>query len=119
MGDMGCGYGSKWQLHNFLTGRKEVLNNAIKEQTAIKGAIKWLGHKNDAEYIGIGFPCLQDRSDFASIESKWKQFWPQRAMSWDGIFTCDGEIVMVEAKAHTNELSESGTRSGKSGSDEG
>lgn len=125
MAEIGYCYGSEWQLMRFLGHHRKSLDCAIKNALGVEDASKILWedypfesgrNSGDGEHIGIELPCLQERGDFSEIKNKWKDFWPQSgsAMNWDGVFTCDGEIVLVESKAHVDELDSKCKAEGKS-----
>ena len=118
MAEMGLGYGSEFQLLRFLGHHRKELNEKIKESTRLKGDLYWLDFpKNtvplslDGEFEGINF--LKEyisKSDYDNLSVKWRNYWSMkgRQPSWDGIIlhknNSETEWVIVEAKAHINEL---------------
>lgn len=125
MADIGYCYGSEWQLLRFLGHHRGYLCRIIQEGTSFKDDIVWADYpldekrkSQDGEWKGAYIPTLMARGDWGEIERKWKEFWPctnsqQGQPSWDGVFTCGEEIVIVEAKAHTEELKSNGTGAGE------
>ena len=132
MGKLGYGYGSEWQLLFYLGRHRDELNHAIIEAIlAYSGSysdndtysvsttypshisIYWL----DYPWTGNSTRFQQTRewkniefTNKLSISNEWANFWPSKGNSqnWDavGIIELNGayEWLLIEAKAHTNEL---------------
>jgi hypothetical protein len=114
VGKIGDGYGSEWHLLRFLGRHREELNRRVIESVGCD-RIEWLdfgfdarGNEGDSELRGIDFlnPGL-------ALQRAWSDFWPQsgNVHNWDAIakITCSGsdEWLLVEAKAHTGEVTSS------------
>ena len=114
MSKMGYGYGSQWHLLRHLGYHREALDQAVRQAT--RGSIfRWLdfafsptGKSPDAEWQGLHF--LPKHSP---VRRSWPQFWPQtgNVPNWDAVcqLEFDGrrEWLLVEAKAHVEELTTS------------
>ena len=113
MGKLVAGYGSEWHLLRFLGRHRDCLDAAILKETG-GTAVNWLDFpfsrkvgNPDLEWTGIGF--IQDRQ----ILSDWVKFWPTSgtAQNWDAVGTQrldkSKEWLLVEAKAHLEEISSS------------
>lgn len=133
MAQIGYGYGSEWQLLRFLGHHRDALNNAITEQTGIKGHFHWLDFgfadrrksiSGDEERKGISFLKdieFIDNTLYQEIETEYKSYkignidnW----QSWDAILVVDKAIYLIEAKAHAAELSSGKKIHGGDSSDE-
>lgn len=124
MAQIGYGYGSEWQLLRFLGHHRDALNNAISEQTGIKGDFHWLDFgfadwtksiSGDEEIKGISFlkELIKNDALYQKIETEYKSYeignidnW----QSWDAILVVNNkvnnkDIYLIEAKAHIRELS--------------
>ena len=128
MAQIGYGYGSEWQLLRFLGHHRDALNNAISEQTGIKGDFHWLdfGFANwtksisgDKEIKGISFlkELIKNDALYQKIKTEYKSYgignianW----QSWDAILVVDKDIYLIEAKAHKAELVSDKENGGKS-----
>ena len=110
MGKMGIGYGSEFHLLRYLGYHRHELNRAIEQKTG--GRVSdWLDfafgcEKNlDSEWKGMDF--LGSTSD---AKSAWENFWPQtgNVPNWDAVGLLElnsrAEYLLVEAKAHVEEL---------------
>lgn len=118
MAQIGYGYGSEWQLLRFLGHHRDALNNAISEQTGIKGDFHWLDFgfadwtksiSGDEEIKGISFlkELIKNDALYQKIETEYKSYeignidnW----QNWDAILVVDKDIYLIEAKAHKAEL---------------
>lgn len=129
MAQIGYGYGSEWQLLRFLGHHRESLNKAISKQTGIEGDFHWLDFgfgdrsksiSGDKEIKGISFLKeleFIDNALYQEIETEYKSYnigkintW----QSWDAILVVNKAIYLIEAKAHTAELSSGEDNGGKS-----
>lgn len=129
MAQIGYGYGSEWQLLRFLGHHRNALNNAISEQTGIKGDFHWLDFgfadrrkiiSGDKEIKGISFLKeleFIDEKIYNEIDTEYKNSkignitnW----QSWDAILIVNKDIYLIEAKAHTAELLSDNDNGGKS-----
>ena len=111
MAEIGCGYGSEFQLMRFLGHHRHNLNRMIKDATGESGDIQWLDFPYDDNRISgdgewKGIECFNSQEvNYSRIENEWKKFWPQTgtAMNWDGIFKIGDTWFFVEAKVHRGE----------------
>lgn len=111
MAEIGYGYGSEFQLLRFLGHHRNELNEYIKNALNTDSEIEWLDFpydskklSGDGEYVGINFlPLHSEKSD---IEAKWNKFWPSKnnAQHWDAVAKVNNTWILVEAKAHAEEM---------------
>lgn len=107
-------YGSAWHLLRFLGYHRELLNGKVCGAAGIS-AIKWLDfgferENGDSELSGMDF-LLNGNSHEAKALEAWKDCWPQSGTRhhWDAVgkvlaFDGSTEWILVEAKAHVQEL---------------
>jgi len=110
VGKMGNGYGSEFHLLRYLGYHRHKLNETVEKETGGR-VIEWLDFafgregKPDREWKGLDF--LEPRSD---IKTDWTRFWPQTGNppNWDAVGRLESnsktEYLLVEAKAHVEEL---------------
>lgn len=119
MGQMGFGYGSEWHLLRFLGRHRDALNRAIAQATnGLVEVRQWVDfHCSDSpphDEERKGFDFLADED----LRSKWQTFWPQTGepINWDAVAEYEEDGVtawlLVEAKAHVEELKGSPTGAG-------
>lgn len=105
-------YGSEYHLLRYLGRHRKKLNDVILSSIGRGTGIDWLdfpferdGTGRDAEWKGLDF--LSDGED---IQRQWIDFWPQGKgiQNWDAVGEIEGlpdrEWLLVEAKAHTEEI---------------
>ena len=124
MAQIGHGYGSEYHLLRFMGHHRDLLEKLISEKIG-EGTFHWLDfgfEKNpmssisgDMELKGLGFLEKTNPEVYLKVNNEFKQALPIRCadtwQNWDAVFTHNGTIYLVEAKAHTSEL--------KSGKDNG
>lgn len=115
MSRIGYGYGSEWHLLRFLGYHRDALNKAVRDAIRVS-SVEWLdaplklgvardNRFPDAEWRGVDFLPID-----AEIHNCWRSFWPQtgNVPCWDGVgrvkIERETEWLLVEAKAHTEEL---------------
>lgn len=108
-------YGSAWHLLRMLGYHREYLKQKIKSRLELKD-IEWLDFDfkgkrgRDFELTGLDFLKNGNDNENNALEA-WSDFWPQQGTphSWDAIAKLimpdgGGEWLLVEAKAHIDEL---------------
>lgn len=114
MAEMGNGYGSECHLLRWMGRHREAFDRVILEKIGENhSSIKWLDFKfnpnatwPDAELKGLEFLIPDD-----SLESQWRKFWPTQGNvpNWDAVGWLTDmygkkELLLVEAKAHVEEI---------------
>ena len=113
MGKMALGYGSEFHLLRWIGRHRNEFDSRIKSLLNIDN-VCWLDFEfasgkaiPDKEIIGLNF---LDKEKNKSAISLWKEEWPQtgNSMNWDlvGFSENNNEKtwILIEAKAHLNEL---------------
>ena len=99
--------GSLRWIQTLVGKHPAVLTSAIRSRGGLSGSwsVDWLSPREaddwaeyrDADFLSLlGLSCLND--DLAA-------YWPSRGPQWDALgLSSEGEVVLVEAKSHLNEL---------------
>jgi hypothetical protein len=110
MGKMGSGYGSEFHLLRYLGYHRHKLNREMEQEIGGR-VIEWLDfefggeRKLDREWKGVDFV-----GSAVGVKSAWLEFWPQsgNVPNWDAVGRLESEsgveYLLVEAKAHVEEL---------------
>jgi hypothetical protein len=105
--------GSLRWIQRAINQSSEVLDAPILECLTGAHAIAWrspLEADGFAEYRDDDFLGLVG---LESLSGKLRNFWPQRGPQWDALGVSDmGHVLLVEAKAHIDELCSPGTDAG-------
>ena len=114
MAQIGYGYGSEYQLLRFLGHHRRKLEELISEQIG-KGTFEWedfefANPKNviseDKELTGLDFLKVLYPTQYEKVEAEYKTYIKKKDwQNWDAVFTHNGILYLVEAKAHISELS--------------
>ena len=114
MAQIGYGYGSEYQLLRFLGHHRHELEKKITEQIG-QGTFDWVDFEyanpkksisGDKEITGLGFLEILYPNQYQKIEADYKTFIKKSDwQNWDAVFTLNGILYLVEAKAHISELS--------------
>ena len=103
IGGMGLGYGSKYQLLRMLGWHRNDFNKRILDSVGLSGDINWIdfGYNGSQDKEPLNFDFIPE------ISKKWKEFWAcgNTGINWDAVgITGDDTYILVEAKAHIDEL---------------
>ncbi|WP_159085973.1 hypothetical protein [Flavobacterium faecale] len=114
---MALGYGSEFHLLRWTGRHRNEFDKRVKELLHIDN-ISWVDFDfdkgkdiPDKELVGLSF--LENEPNYQELLSNWKKEWPQKgnSMNWDLIgYTIQNGIktwILIEAKAHLGELSQS------------
>ena len=119
MAQIGYCYGSEYHLMRFLGRHRDLLEERIKKTINESGSIHWLDFEfddplsslsGDKELKGLSFLEKLDipEDKVRSVISDYHDYSINkidRWQNWDAIFTLNDTLYLVEAKAHTSELS--------------
>lgn len=124
---IGYGYGSEFQLMRFLGHHRDHLESEISKFINETGQFHWFDFdfaspKNsisgDQELLALSFLDPNNEKHKAALDDyhsydindidKWQ--------NWDAVFSLNGTIYLVEAKAYAKEIGDDKTHGGKSGS---
>lgn len=122
MSEIGYGYGSEWHLLRYLGYHRQELNRAIERVTGGQ-VLDWLDFRfnRNKKFLDVEWQGLDFLSDAQSVKAAWRSFWPQsgNVQNWDAVRWLrigeHRELLLVEAKAHINELRSSCTASERGG----
>ncbi len=101
------GKGSLKWIQRAVDAEPALLNEAIREAIGEEPdwTVEWVSprkHDQYAEYRDAGFLLQLDRRDLVPAL---KAFWPPGGPQWDALGKgSNGEVILVEAKAHFGEL---------------
>ena len=116
MAQIGYGYGSEYQLMRFLGHHRNQFEKIISE-TIGQGEFHWEDFEyanpkevisGDKELMGLSFLERLFPEQYPAIKNEYEGFGINRRDSWqnwDAVFTHNGTLYLVEAKAHISELS--------------
>lgn len=116
MAQIGFGYGSEFQLLRFL-GHHRLEFESIIAGVIGPGVFNWedFDYANpktvisgDKELMGLSFLERLYPVQYPAVKAeyeKYKIYHRNAWQNWDAIFTHNGTLYLVEAKAHTSELS--------------
>ena len=107
-GKLALGYGSKYNLLRMLGWHRNELNTIVGDAIECNpDHIKWLdfgysGQFDDKEPMNFSF-INQD------FNNEWLEYWQggsrnDTGLNWDAIGKCDDTYILIEAKAHIEEL---------------
>jgi hypothetical protein len=103
----------KW-IQRLVNGNSALLDVAILPRLNGATAIRWvspLASDDHAEYRDADF---LKRLALPHLVPALRGFWPERGPQWDALGRSDkGDVLLVEAKAHIDELCSPGTGAGE------
>lgn len=104
-GQMGFGYGSKYQLLRMLGWHRNDFNKAIASTACVDENINWL----DFDFNGPEDKELLNFDFIKDLKKEWRNYWAcgkgQTGLNWDAVgIASNGTIILVEAKANLDEL---------------
>ncbi len=114
MAKMGNGYGSECHLLRWIGRHRDAFDRKILKTIGENySVIQWLDFKFDlkATWADAELKGLEFLTHNNSLQSEWRNFWPTKGgvQNWDAIgwlINQQGqqEILLVEAKAHVEEI---------------
>jgi len=114
MAEIGNGYGSECHLLRWMGRHRNALDRAIlREIGGDYSSISWLDFNFDskASWPDAELKGLEFLKDNEFLQSEWKKFWPTQGgvPNWDAVgwlidMSGKREVLLVEAKAHAEEL---------------
>lgn len=114
MAQIGYGYGSEYQLLRFLGHHRHELERKISEQIG-QGSFDWEDFEyanpkivisGDKEITGLEFLKRLYPNQYQEVEAEYKAYIKKADWQyWDAVFSHNGTLYLVEAKAHISELS--------------
>jgi hypothetical protein len=103
----------KWIQHAINDARKPF-DRIVLNQLPEAEAIEWRSPLASDKYAEYRDSTFLDRIGHPELSEALANFWPSRGPQWDALGrTKQGEILLVEAKAHIDEMFSSGTQAGQ------
>lgn len=103
----------KW-IQRCVNNHPESLDMAIRQQIPGMGSIIWKSPLKADDYCEYRDEDFLKIIGLKSLSAKLREFWPQRGPQWDALGVSDkGAVLLVEAKAHIDELCSPGTSAGR------
>ena len=117
MAQIGYGYGSEFQLLRFMGRHRKKLEEIISNSIGETGVFDWKDFEYSSHYVNIacdselkGLSFLKGHPRYKNVFEDYKHYIPQNKwyswQNWDAVFTLNGVIYLVEAKAYVNEMSD-------------
>lgn len=117
MAQIGYGYGSEFQLLRFMGRHRKKLEEIISKTIGETGVFDWKDFEYSSHNVNIacdselkGLSFLKDNSHYKNVFEDYKHYIPKNKwyswQNWDAIFTLNGVIYLVEAKAYVDEMSD-------------
>jgi len=116
MSEIGYGYGSEWHLLRYLGYHRGALDAAVKCLMGDVREIEWFDFRFDPtrKYLDAELKGVEFLMDDESAKQTWPDFWPTSGNppNWDAVglltlTTNNLAWLLVEAKAHLNEIDSS------------
>src|SRR3974377_1571035 len=105
--------GSQKWLQRAVNQKPEVLNSLILPKMNGAASLSWRSPLVDDEYAEYRDSGLLKQIGTVQLTRELGKFWPDRGPQWDGLATSDqDDVLLVEAKAHIEELCSSGAGAG-------
>lgn len=100
----------KW-IQRLVNKYPRLLDSASPAVSAL-GGIEWVSPLEADDYSEYRDECFLERLKISLPNRRLANFWPARGPQWDALGrTTSGGVVLVEGKAHTNEIESPGTQS--------
>ena len=117
MAQIGYGYGSEFQLLRFMGRHRKKLEEIIVKSIGEDGEFDWMDFEYSSPFVNIacdseikGLSFIKDNPNYQKVVEEYKNYIPQNKwyswQNWDAIFTLNGVIYLVEAKAYVDEMSD-------------
>lgn len=85
--------------------QSESFARRFREASGVDGDITWRSPVSDDEFSEYYDEAFLERIGCESLSDELKAFWPASGPRWDGLATTStGQVIIVEAKAHLDEV---------------
>lgn len=124
MAQIGYGYGSEFHLLRFMGRHRKKLEEIISKEINESGIFDWKDFEysspnvnitGDSELKGLSF--LKDNPNYNEVYAEYSKYGINNKdnwQNWDAVFTLNGVIYLVEAKAHAGEITGNNVNGGQS-----
>jgi len=100
----------KW-IQRAVNERPDVIDSLILPSIAGATRIEWLSPLSSDEFAEYRDHAFLERIGHLELADALADFWPTRGPQWDALGRTDtGEVILVEAKAHIDEMFSSGSQ---------
>ncbi|HEX4081307.1 MAG TPA: hypothetical protein VHX61_20785 [Rhizomicrobium sp.] len=104
----------KW-IQKAVNACPELLDKSVLQRIDLAKSITWLSPLAVDEFAEYRDDAFLDRIQCAQLNSALGEFWPARGPQWDALGRSDkGDVLLVEAKAHIDELCSPPTQASES-----
>jgi len=103
----------KW-IQRLVNGAPALLDGAILPRLCGATSIRWVSPLANDDYAEYRDADFLKRVALAHLAPALRDFWPERGPQWDALGLSDkGDVLLIEAKAHIDELCSPGTTAGE------
>lgn len=114
MAQIGHGYGSEFQLLRFMGRHRKKLEEIISNSIGKTGVFDWKDFEYSSHDVNIacdselkGLSFLKGHPKYGEVYEDYSNYKINNQdtwQNWDAVFTLNGVIYLVEAKAYANEI---------------
>jgi hypothetical protein len=102
----------KW-IQRAINHRPTTLNPHLLACIPAASTLDWLSPLEDDEHSEYRDRCFLERIGHPELSDALRAFWPSRGPQWDALARTDkNEVILVEAKAHLDEIASEGMKAG-------
>lgn len=102
----------KWIQHA-INKRRDAFDELIGAEIPTAKNIRWLSPLADDEFAEYRDTAFLNRIEQPQLAPALSKTWPPRGPQWDALgLAGNGEVLLVEAKAHIDEMLSGGTQAG-------
>src|SRR5690242_780967 len=95
----------KWIQKAVNSPEPRLLDSLILPHINGASKLRWCSPLASDEFSEYRDDAFLDRIGIGHLAVSLRKFWPSRGPQWDGLALSDaGDVLLVEAKAHINEL---------------
>lgn len=102
----------KW-MQRAVNEARESFDRMVLTQLPDANTIEWLSPLANDEYAEYRDAAFLNRIGHPELSEALATFWPARGPQWDALGRAGRDILLVEAKAHIDEMFSSGTQAGE------
>lgn len=97
--------GSQYWLQSLVDGNDSRLCDPIAEFAGVPNeSVSWLSPRQADEWAEYRDHAFLDLLNLKADKFPLEEFWPSKGPQWDALGLADGMPILVEARAHLNEM---------------